>query len=386
MRYLIEAGIVLVGEDLEIRRNASLYIEDGKIESIGLSGFSAGSNVKKINFRRGIIMPSLVNAHIHTADVGFEEVGWDLDIDSVVGEPYGLKYTLLNKYKERISDFIERSLRLSLLSGSLVLNDFREGGLDGILKALAASSKFREIVYLPSYMPDIRSVYRDPGAFTRDLKEISRYTKWIALSSPHYYNKDFLEKIDDLAESLGVWILSHVAETRDVREEKDFELIRDLRRLRAVIHGVYLSHEDLLELRDKGVNLILCPRSNMWFGSGLIDLNKIISSGVRLGLGTDNAGWIKPDMWREMEYLVNIARLQSAALDPREILKIATVYNAEIFGIKNIIDEEREAFFIGLSSEWINIESSGNIYLSIIKRGGPESLRIIARNTFLRIF
>ncbi|MGC9148238.1 MAG: amidohydrolase family protein [Sulfolobales archaeon] len=383
MKYLIEADIALVGEELEIRRNTSIYVEDGEIKSIGLSGFSTDSSTKKISLRRGVVMPPLVNAHIHTADIGFEELGWDLDIDSVVGEPYGLKYRLLSIYEEYTENFIKRSLELSLESGVLIINDFRENGLRGLTYGLKAAEKIRGgIIYIPSYMPTLQ---RDNSLDLAEIYEASRYTKWIGISSPHYYSLENLKKIDSIAETKELWIISHVAETKDVREEKDFELIKDLRRLKAIVHGIYLSTEDLYILKERGIALILCPRSNMWFGSGIADLRNIFSAEVTLGLGTDNSGWIKPDMWREIEFLTELLRIQDLLLDPREILKISTINNAEIFGIRNVIEEGEKARFIGLRSEWINTENSGNIYLSIAKRGGPESLRLLVNEEYIKI-
>ncbi|MGC9009507.1 MAG: amidohydrolase family protein [Sulfolobales archaeon] len=383
MKYLIEASAALIGEELEIRRNISIYIEDGEIKSIGLSGFSTDSSTKKISLKRGVIMPSLVNAHIHSADIGFEEFGWDLDIDSVVGEPYGLKYHLLNIYEEQVKNFIKRSLELSLKSGVLVVNDFRENGLRGLRQGLEAAEDIKwGIEYIPSYMPIVRG---DDYLDLEEIYEASKYTKWIGISSPHYYTPENLKKIDSIAEMRNLWIISHVAETRDVREERDFELIKDLRRLKAVVHGIYLSSEDLYLLKERGIALILCPRSNMWFGSGIVDLRKIFSAEITLGLGTDNSGWIKPDIWREIEFLIDLLRIQGLALDPREILKIATVDSARIFGIRNVIEEGGKARFIGLQSEWINTERTGNIYLSIAKRGGPESLRLLVNDRYVRI-
>ncbi|MEL9929293.1 MAG: amidohydrolase family protein [Sulfolobales archaeon] len=383
MRYIIEADILLMGRELEIKRNVSIYVEDGIIGSIGLKGFSTSmdSRTIRIDLRGGIIMPPLVNSHIHMADIGFEEVGWDLDIDSLVGEPYGLKYIMLRKFEKEVPGYIARALRLSRDSGVMMLNDFREMGLKGLRQGVKAGESFNDMIYIPSYMPDPES--RD--SLEKEIREALSMTKWIGISSPHYYDHELLKLIDSYAREHDAWIISHVAETRDVREERDFERLRDLRRLRAVVHGIYLSFDELLELRDRGVSLIICPRSNMWFGSGEVNKNMFEIEDLRIGLGTDNAGWIKPDLWREAEVLVDVMRLKHFGFDPREVLKYATVYGGEIFGFRNYIEEGLEAALIGLKSEWLNPDRSGNIYLSIIKRGGIESIRITLFRNSLRI-
>ncbi|MEZ0290541.1 MAG: amidohydrolase family protein [Sulfolobales archaeon] len=382
MKYFIEASAALIHRDLEIKRNVSLYIEDGIIESIGLSGFSVNSNVLKIDLRGGIVIPSLVNSHIHTADIGFEEIGWDLDIDSVVGEPYGLKYLLLKKYREETSRYIARSLRLSLETGVMILNDFREGGLEGLRHSVEAAREIKDLIYIPSYMPDLE---RETEDLEKSLRTALEKTKWVGISSPHYYTDDQLKKIDSIARETDSWIITHVAETREVREERDLEKISSLDRVRAVVHALYLNYDEISELSDRGVTFILCPRSNMWFGSGYINIDLFKLEEVRIALGTDNAGWIKPDLWREMETLINMLRLKSVNIDPRKTLQYATVNGGDLFGVKNYIEEGLEPMIIGLKSDWINPDRSGDLYLSIVKRGGAESIRIRVFGDTLRL-
>ncbi|MHC1627811.1 MAG: amidohydrolase family protein, partial [Candidatus Nezhaarchaeales archaeon] len=98
---------------------------------------------------------------------------------------------------------------------------------------------------------------------------------------------------------------------------------------------------------------------------------------VNLLIGTDNAGWINPDMWRELEALFNLSRLQGLHVDPREILKIATVNIHRVKGMKapnNILEEGLDANFIILNGEEIDLGYSQNIYASIVKRGHPEAV------------
>jgi len=84
-----------VDEDLELWSNGlNIVIRDGIIEHIG-RGKASGRNV--VNFDVALAMPPLANLHTHILDYAFPEVGWDLDIDSLVGDPYGVKYLMLSK-------------------------------------------------------------------------------------------------------------------------------------------------------------------------------------------------------------------------------------------------------------------------------------------------
>ena len=125
-------------------------------------------------------------------------------------------------------------------------------------------------------------------------------------------------------------------------------------------------------LGELGIPLILCPRSNYWFLGKVPNLKAIYELNLRVGLGTDNACWIKGDLWRDMEFLANILR-SKGILDPKWLLKASTV-SSEIIGLSNFICEGCEANILMVNEELVPIKTSKNKYLAIVKRGGPEAV------------
>jgi cytosine/adenosine deaminase-related metal-dependent hydrolase len=369
LRILIWAGSLLYGPDMEILRSRTIYIEDGMISGI-YSGFSNTTADIVIDLRQGVVMPPLANLHVHSADIGFMELGSDLDIDSIVGEPYGAKYIFLKEKEHEIPRYVELFLETQRAAGVAYVGDFREGGLRGLLYGIEGSRGYGGI-YIPMAMP----LNVETGDLEGELVEILRMAKWIGVSSPHYYGWERLRLVDRVARDLGGYIASHVAETIETREEGDYEMIRDLDRLRLVVHGIYLTREELEELSSRGAGLAICPRSNMWFTKPP-DLGSILDSGIRVGIGSDNGGWVKPDLWRDMETIALLARLQGVDLDPRRVIKMATSEGAEILGFRNYIEEGMQANIVGLKSQWLDLGSIANIEYAIIKRGGPESIRL----------
>ena len=369
LRILIWAGALVNGSEPTITRRASLYIEDGVIVGI-YSGFTAEHRADMvIDLREGVVMPPLVNLHTHAADTGFMELASDLDIDSVVGEPYGAKYIMLKKMENKIPGNIGLFLEMQREAGVGFVADFREGGVRGLEQGFEGARGF-EGTYIPMAMPTRERGLREEA---RDL--LSR-TKWLGISSPHYYSREELELLDTVAEELGGYIASHVAEVMDTREEGDFEAISGLRRLRLIIHGVFLNEGELGYLASRGVGIAICPRSNMWF-SKQPDLGAILRSGIRAGVGSDNGGWVKPDIWRDLELLLLLSRQQGVDLDPVRIIRIASIEAAEIIGYENYIAEGMPSRLIGLRSPWIDLSSIANIEYAIVKRGGPESIRLV---------
>jgi cytosine/adenosine deaminase-related metal-dependent hydrolase len=375
LKILIWAGVLVRGSEPIITRRASLYIEDGVIVSI-YNGFSNDRDVDMvIDLREGVVMPPLVNLHTHTADTSFMELASDLDIDSVVGEPYGAKYIMLRKMRDRIPSGIRLFLEMQREAGVGFVADFREGGLVGLEQGFEGSRGF-EGIYIPMAMP---TKIGEQG-FGEEARELLLRARWIGISSPHYYSKEELGLLDKIAEELDGYIASHVAEVRETRDEGDFEAISNLKRLRLAVHGVFLGEGELGYLASRGVGLAVCPRSNMWF-SRQPDLRAILRSGIKIGVGSDNGGWVKPDIWRDLELLLLLSRQQGVDLEPLRIIRIATIEAAEILGYKNYIDEGMPSRLIGLRSPWIDLSNIANIEYAIVKRGGPESVKLAMLNS-----
>jgi cytosine/adenosine deaminase-related metal-dependent hydrolase len=102
----------------------------------------------------------------------------------------------------------------------------------------------------------------------------------------------------------------------------------------------------------------------------------MLDEDVLLALGTDNAGWIKPDVWREMETTALLLRHQDPKFNrPLEVIRMATLNPLKIFGLEDTsISKGNVASFILLNSKMLGIERSRDVAWSIVKRGGPEAV------------
>src|SRR5436305_13267596 len=76
-----------------------------------------------------------------------------------------------------------------------------------------------------------------------------------------------------------------------------------------LVHMVQATDADLARCAEAGVPLVLCPRSNAFFGL-TPDIPRLLRAGVELHLGTDNAMINTPSMLREMEFAYRIGRLK----------------------------------------------------------------------------
>ncbi|RLG78508.1 MAG: hypothetical protein DRO10_02740 [Thermoprotei archaeon] len=353
----ITVGGGFLGKDLEFLESPlTLVLHEGTIESIEKGG--SGS----IDLRTHIIMPPLSNMHVHILDCLIPEEGWDLDIDSVVGEPYGLKYTLLRKRLEECSGIISAFIREARTSGVGFIAEFREFDINGLLIDHDRRKKHHYVLAMPSRILKRKLT-------VNYLKKMLELSNGVGISSPLYFDTDELKTIFRTARESGKAVFSHVSETQETWSEHDFRKLMEAGSPDAVVHGVWLTEEEIYELKEKKVTLVLCPRSNLWFLSGIPNLYVIYESGVDVALGTDNCGWIKPDLWREAEILYLLSRNKKVN-DPSWILK--SLVNASPVGVENFIEEGKEANVLFLRYAGTVLEKARNKHVALIKRGDKE--------------
>ena len=364
---LIQTSGAFLGKDLRyVEGPITIEVTDEGVFG-SISRFLPGtlSLGKVLDLRGYVALPPLANLHTHMLDYALLEVGWELDIDSLVGEPYGLKYVLLQKLSRKVlRDAIVSARKLNWAEGIGIIAEFRELGLGGLVVDTELRVRGHIVLAMPSS--------RNSVELAAEVGELIKLSDGVGISSPLYFSRDDLKLLIRTFKKAGKYAVAHVAETQETYSEGDLQHLLSADVVDAVVHGTYLKREDLDLLSDLGIALILCPRSNMWFSGRLPLLNDIYESGVVVGLGTDNAGWIKPDLWRDMELV--LTQLRSYGIfDPRWVLKAGTV-SAEVFGIENHISEGAQANLLLVSAERLGIEAVRNKWLAVVKRGGAEAV------------
>jgi cytosine/adenosine deaminase-related metal-dependent hydrolase len=98
------------------------------------------------------------------------------------------------------------------------------------------------------------------------------------------------------------------------------------------VHGVHLRGLELERLRDAGVVLVTCPRSNEWVGAGLPPLAQAYAAGLRVAVGTDSLGSVASlNLFDEMAAMRRIAPEVTAAA----FLESATRVGADALGLSD---------------------------------------------------
>ena len=295
---ILEGAIV----DAEGTRAGYVRIRRGRVVESGPIGTdSARGRERKV---RGIAVPEPVNAHTHLGDAVSAREPPHQPLAQIVRPPDGYKFRLL---KETPPTVKARAMRLALRRldrervGAVI--DFREEGLPGVelLRSAAAGLAVRTVALgRPLSRP------LDPT----ELAALLRVADGVGLSSIAEEDHGRRRSIARACRASGKWYALHASEGKRERPEEYLDPRPDL-----LVHLLNATAEDLEQVVAERVAVAVCPRSNALFGHRppLAELERL---GARTLLGTDNAMFHAPSMFREVEFAYVSARLARTPVSP----------------------------------------------------------------------
>lgn len=289
---MIVEGAVL---DIDGPRSAYVRFRDGHVTEVGPIGTDSGrGRERKV---RGIVVPAPVNGHTHLGDAVSVREPPAGPVADLVRPPDGYKFRLLAEASPTEKVRAMRSaLRRMAREGVRAVIDFREEGTDGVglLRTAALDLPLRAVIL---GRPLMRPV--DPN----ELREVLAVADGIGLSSARDETPETLRAVASACRRAHKRYALHASEA--VREDPD----RYLRpRPDLLVHLAKATSDDLAAVRDAGITVAVCPRSNALFGLRP-DLGEMERLALRVLLGTDNAMFHAPSIWRELEFAYVSSRL-----------------------------------------------------------------------------
>ncbi len=357
----------LIGENLELKKNIKLEIsEKGKILKITCD--KVRKNVEfSPNNENFLMMPGFINSHIHIGDSFAKEMGFNMDLIEVVSPPHGLKHEQLRKAPNDVKMKGMRNAALEMLSNGITFFvDFREGGIEGI-ELVKEALKDSPIGYL------LLGRFSDKDEF----ESVMEIADGIGFSSYKNVPPEIMEKLITIIGNNSKLIACHGGEY--TRDGNLFNIMIRDGIIDIVVHGTQYISEDLETLKKRDISLVLCPRSNGYFGVGFPPINEIIKQKMPICIGTDNLMVNNADLFEEMRYLYRISRVLSKnnneiVLTAKDLLKMVTINAATCFNKKNELGSISEGKFADLFLIDLN---DPNFYSYNIK---PETILLLIVN------
>jgi len=250
-------------------------------------------NPPKKPISKGLIVPSFVNAHTHIGDSFIREKNINLPniIEKLVAPPDGLKHKLLRETSdEEVIKSMRNSIDIMIKTGTSFFCDFRESGIMGVCQLKSALRNW-----------DISSVILsrpDDLVYTKnEIDILLKNSDGIGLSSLSDWEYSELEKVSKHVKKKNKIFALHASE----RIREDIDLILDLKP-NFLIHMIKASESDFVRVKNEGVPVVICPRSNAFFGlKPKYELMKKV--GINFLLGTDNMMLNSPSVLDELKYL-----------------------------------------------------------------------------------
>jgi len=114
-------------------------------------------------------------------------------------------------------------------------------------------------------------------------------------------------------------------------------------------HGIHLSDDEVARLAQTQSGIAFCPTSNLFLGSGLLNMARLEDAGVPVSLATDVGGGTSFSQLRTLAEAYKVLQLQGQCLHPLKGFYMATLGNARALQLDNCIgnfEKGKEADFI----------------------------------------
>ena len=348
--------LITMNSDFDIIDDGVLCIKNDKLAKIEprKKHEPLPDGKKIIDACGGIILPGLVNTHIHLPMALFRGLADDLPLSKWLDEYI---------FPAEANHIHPESVRLgALLSGAEMLLSGTTTCCDGYFHedhVAAAMNNIGMRAILGQGVIDFPApgVPKPEDNVNNALKFIQKWkykspliTPSIFCHSPYTCSEATLKKAKHAADAKGVLFQIHAAETKDeyvsiqtthhTTPVKFLDKIGIIDQNTLLVHAVWLDDDDIEIIAKRGASVSHNPESNMKLASGIAPVPALLKAGVTVGLGTDGcASNNNLDLFSEMDTaakLHKVSAMDPTVMDAVTVLKMATIEGARSLGLQDI--------------------------------------------------
>lgn len=353
------------------QRDGAVAVADGRIVAVGARAevvAAAGAVARHVDLGDAVILPGLVNAHVHI------ELSWLGTEPPALGDYTRWLRELLARrqdarqsVRQAAAAAAAAAIASMLARGTVAVGDV---GNDGTAVPALAASALYGVAFLEIYGLNGTAAERQLGdaaqrldvlaATLRECEANGRLRVALTPHAPHTTGPALLRALAGRAAASGDPLTVHAAESAaevdllatgegplaELFREREFlprdwlpprrspiELLRRHGALSSrtlVVHAVHLDQYDRSALQSSGATVVSCPRSNAALGVGVAAVPQMLREGIPVALGTDSLA-SAPDL----DLFAEMAALCAAhpALKPATVLRMATLNGARALGL-----------------------------------------------------
>lgn len=409
MRLVLEGGTVLICDaERRVLSEGSVVIEDGRIVSVGEALRLDLPSEERVDCRGCVVMPGLVNSHVHLGEQLFKGLLEDVDFE-------GVFYSTLFAWEGRLTPQLVRRASLaaaveSLRCGVTTIADMYHHA-DATAKAVQAvgirAVLGQKVLGFSLGRPPVASAdgvdYRfDRGAFRDQLAAACEFAdrangtasgRITTALCPHATNTLepwMLERVAEEADRRSLRVHMHVAqmesERDDVAARSGMGCIEILdstglltERLLAA-HAIFVSESEVKQLSSRRVGVAHNPVANAKDGGLVAPVHLFRAQGVEIALGTDAFHMNLLETARFAVYLHRVRAGDARFVSPEDVLEWATLGGARALGMSDEIgslEPGKRADLLVVDLQALNLVPWHNPTAAVLYHADPRNLRLV---------
>src|SRR6059036_821930 len=335
--------------------NADVLVEGNRIKKVGQAIRPSGRPAV-LDCRGLVILPGLIQAHIHLCQTLFRGLADDLSLEAWLAQriwPLEAAHTEASIHASAMLGAAEL-----LLGGTTAILD-----METVRHTAAAFEALESIGIRATAGKCLMDSPTSPASLRESTdaaltESADLCAKWHGAAggrlrycfAPRFAPSctgPLLRAVSDLAERAGAVVHTHAAETplelELVKRERGNDEIPYLDSVgisgprAALAHCVWVDKEGIARLARQATNVVHCPSSNLKLGSGIAPIPEMLAAGCRVAIGADGAPCNnRLDAFAEMRLaaLIQKPRLGPDALPAPQVLELATLGGARAMGLE----------------------------------------------------
>lgn len=345
-------------------------------------------NIKVIHMGNQLIIPGLVDLHVHAPQYGYRGLGMDLELMewlTVNTFPEEAKFKDLSYAKEAYSYFVE-DLFYGATTRASIYATLHVKAADLLMSQL-------ENAGLATYVGKVNMDRNSPEYLCEDSAKRSlddtimwieetqnKYKRTKTILTPRFIptcSDELMSGLKKVQMEYNLPLQSHLSENSS--EIKLVQILCPDTKFYGeayhkfglfggdcptiMAHCVHSSEEEIALMKNNGVYLAHCPQSNANLSSGIAPVRMFLDEGLNLGLGSDVAGGSQTSIFQAMKDAIQVSKLryccQDNTLHPltvEEVFYMATKGGGSFFGIVGSFEKGYEFDAVVLNDE--NLKST----------------------------
>ena len=351
-KIVLKADYIIISSQ-EQYENAYIAIDNNKIIDISEKYLSKFKDYKYIDYSGHIIMPGLIDAHIHSYQVGNRGRNVKKSLLDWLNTHILPWESNLTPIKARISALLAYSEMIE--SGTTTFSDFTS--VNHVEEAFKAASQLGIRAFIGKTMMDFNApdglLETTENAINDSIRIMENWHnhnngRLNFVLTPRFdltCSNELFKKSVEVSNKYDLLMQTHVQETKG---ELAFEMehygkhaIKHLNDLGFITsktllaHCVWMDDEDFEIIKKTDSSVVHNPGSNMMLNSGVANIPKMIKEGINVAIGSDVVAYHNFNLFEQGRLTYNMHLLNSgfSALTPKDVFDMLTINGAKALNI-----------------------------------------------------